>query len=45
VGVGRAVNYSVVASAIAIFVLDYFLTYLMRLMTWMVAGLDRGESL
>lgn len=30
VGVGRAVNNSVVASAIAIFVLDYFLTYLMK---------------
>ncbi len=30
VGVGRAVNDSVVASAIAIFVLDYFLTYLMK---------------
>lgn len=29
VGVGRAVNDSVVAAAIAIFVLDYFLTYLM----------------
>ncbi len=30
VGVGRAVNNSVVASAIAIFVLDYFLTYVMK---------------
>ena len=30
VGVGRAVNNSVVASAIGIFVLDYFLTYLMQ---------------
>lgn len=30
VGVGRAVNNSVVASAIAIFVLDYLLTYLLR---------------
>jgi phospholipid/cholesterol/gamma-HCH transport system permease protein len=29
VGVGRAVNASVVASAIGIFLLDYFLTYLM----------------
>ncbi len=30
VGVGRAVNDSVVASAIAIFVLDYFLTFVMK---------------
>jgi phospholipid/cholesterol/gamma-HCH transport system permease protein len=30
VGVGRAVNNSVVASAIAIFLLDYLLTYLLR---------------
>jgi ABC-type transporter Mla maintaining outer membrane lipid asymmetry permease subunit MlaE len=28
VGVGRAVNSSVVASAVSIFVLDYLLTYL-----------------
>jgi phospholipid/cholesterol/gamma-HCH transport system permease protein len=30
VGVGRAVNAAVVAAAIAIFLLDYFLTYLLR---------------
>ena len=30
VGVGRAVNNSVVASAIGIFVLDYFLTWIMQ---------------
>jgi phospholipid/cholesterol/gamma-HCH transport system permease protein len=30
VGVGRAVNAAVVAAAIAIMVLDYFLTYLLR---------------
>ena len=29
-GVGRAVNASVVASAVGIFVLDYFITYLLR---------------